>query len=89
MSIDIQKLADLARLSVPKDEQENVAKNLEDIVQFVDIVQSRDVSSVSTDPEKLNVFREDTVAPLESVHDLVNIAPNHQDHFVKVPKIIE
>ncbi len=87
--IDIQKLADLARLSVPKKEQESVVKDLEAIIGFVDKIQSRDISQVTPVLDKVNVFREDTVAPLESVYDLAEAAPAHQDHFVKVPKIIE
>ncbi|HSE56671.1 MAG TPA: Asp-tRNA(Asn)/Glu-tRNA(Gln) amidotransferase subunit GatC [Candidatus Paceibacterota bacterium] len=86
--IDVQKLADLARLEVPKDEQEAVAKDLETIIGFVDQVQSRDVSAAAG-YNSVNVFREDEVAPLESVYDLVAAAPLHQDGFVKVPKVIE
>ena len=87
--IDVQKLADLARVSVPKDEQESVSKDLETTVEFVDQIQSRDVSNVSTNMEKVNVLREDVVDPLGSAYDLVEAAPSHQDRFIKVPKIIE
>ncbi|HVY35837.1 MAG TPA: Asp-tRNA(Asn)/Glu-tRNA(Gln) amidotransferase subunit GatC [Candidatus Paceibacterota bacterium] len=87
--IDVQKLADLARLSVPKEEQEQVAKDLEAIVGFVDQIKSRDVSSISAEPDRVNVFRDDVVAPLKSAYDLVEAAPSHQDGFVKVPKVIE
>lgn len=86
--IDIQKLADLARLKISKEEQEGFQQDLENIVTFVDIVQSRDVADVPTVSGRLNVFREDLVAPLGSAYDLVLAAPSHQDGFVKVPKII-
>jgi aspartyl-tRNA(Asn)/glutamyl-tRNA(Gln) amidotransferase subunit C len=87
--IDVQKLADLARMSVSKDELEGFTKDLDSIVAFVDQIKSRDVSAVATYHEKLNVFREDIVAPLASAYDLVEATPSHQDGFVKVPKIIE
>jgi len=87
--IDVQKLADLARMRVSENEQEGVAKDLETIVGFVDVVQSRDVSAAKTTAQSYNVFREDAVAPLASAHDLIGIAPQTQDHFVKVPKVIE
>jgi aspartyl-tRNA(Asn)/glutamyl-tRNA(Gln) amidotransferase subunit C len=87
--IDVQKLADLARISVSQDEREGVAKDLEKILQFVDQIQSKDVSGAPTVSERVNVFREDVVGPLLGVYDLVDIAPSHQDGFVKVPKIIE
>ncbi len=86
--IDVQKLADLARMTVPKDEQESVAKDLEAIIGFVDQVQSRDVSSVAPELDKVNVFRDDIIAPLSSAHDLVEAAPSHHDGFIKVPKVI-
>lgn len=87
--IDIQKLADLARLSVLKEEQESVTKDMEHIIEFVDQIQSRDVSAITPMLDKVNIFREDIVAPLKNTYDLVEAAPAHHDHFVKVPKIIE
>jgi aspartyl-tRNA(Asn)/glutamyl-tRNA(Gln) amidotransferase subunit C len=86
--IDVQKLADLARLSVPEDEQKSLTKDLDAILGFIDQIQSRDASVVSVTPDKLNVFREDIIAPVSSAYDLVEAAPSHQDRFVKVPKII-
>lgn len=86
--IDVQKLAELARLSVPQDEKDKIAHDLEAIISFVDQVQSRDVSGDAGDPERTNIFREDIVAPLGSAYNLVEAAPDHQDGFVKVPKVI-
>lgn len=88
--IDVQKLADLARLAVPKEELDGLTKDLDAIVGFVDQIQSADASAAAAAAhDKLNVFREDIVAPLPSAYDLVEAAPSHQDGFVKVPKIIE
>jgi len=87
--IDVQKLAELARLSIPDEEKEQVARDLEAIIGFVDQVQSAKVSDIEPMQDKKNVFREDIVAPLLSEHDLVEAAPANQDHFVKVPKVIE
>ncbi len=87
--IDVQKLADLARLSVPQEEKDGIASDLEAIVGFVDQVQSRDVSGVSTELDRVNIFRDDVVNPLASAYDLIEAAPGNQDGFVKVPKVIE
>lgn len=86
--IDVQQLADLARMAVPNDEQESVGKDLVSIVGFVDRVQSRDASLASPDLERVNVFRDDIVLPLASAYDLAGAAPGNHDGFVKVPKII-
>jgi aspartyl-tRNA(Asn)/glutamyl-tRNA(Gln) amidotransferase subunit C len=87
--MDIQKLADLSRLAVPKEEQEAIAKDMEAIIGFVDQIQSKSVYAVSSDSDRVNIFREDKVSPLGSAYDLVDAAPSHQDGFVKVPKVID
>lgn len=87
--IDIQKLADLARINISKEEEDSFRKDLESIVAFVDQIKSKDVSQVTTASDRVNMFRDDVVAPLSSAYNLVDSAPSHQDGFIKVPKIIE
>ena len=87
--IDVKKLADLSRMTVPEEEQAKVAKDLESIIHFVDQIQSREGGTHTQEPAQKNVFREDVVIPLGSAYDLVEAAPSHQDSFVKVPKVIE
>jgi aspartyl-tRNA(Asn)/glutamyl-tRNA(Gln) amidotransferase subunit C len=85
----VKRIADLARLSVPDTELESIAKDLESIVSFVDVVQSRTIEQTDQSLDSVNVFREDAVLPLESKYDLVEAAPVHKDGFVSVPKVIE
>jgi aspartyl-tRNA(Asn)/glutamyl-tRNA(Gln) amidotransferase subunit C len=91
--MDIQTvhyLAQLARIHVSDDEAAGFSKDLASILAFVD-----QISSVKIDTRTLtlsshrNIARHDDVQPLKPVYDLIEIAPAHQDHFVKVPKIIE
>lgn len=89
-SDDIKKLANLARLTVPEAELESVGKDIGAILGFVDkitAVELGDVGAQSVD--QTNVFRDDMVQPLAPAHDLIEAAALHQDHFVKVPKVIE
>lgn len=87
---EIKRLASLSRLSVPEAELETVGKDIAAILGFVDKIQSVQLGdSADQAPEQTNVFREDAVNPLVPAHDLVEAAPLHQDHFVKVPKVIE
>lgn len=80
----------LARLSVPEEEKEQLAKDINNIVGFIDVIQKVELT---TSDEKVfiqkNVAREDIVAPLDSIYDLVEAAPLHKDGFVQVPKVIE
>jgi aspartyl-tRNA(Asn)/glutamyl-tRNA(Gln) amidotransferase subunit C len=91
MDIDqVKKLAQLARITVPDEELESFAKDIGNIIGFVDRVRNvqldvvPDISGMQT-----NIVRDDTVRSLASAYDLVECAPAHQDHFVKVPKVIE
>lgn len=93
MGMDIQqvkKLASLARITVSEAELESFAKDIGSIIGFIDQVQKVDLGTVAVpDNQRTNVFRDDIVAPLTPVYDLVEAAPLHQDHFVKVPKVLE
>lgn len=87
---EIKRLANLARLSVPEEELEAVGKDIATILGFVNRIQSVQLDAdVQPPTDKNNVFRDDIVAPLAADHDLIEAAPLHQDHFVKVPKVIE
>lgn len=89
-SEEIKRLANLSRLSVPEAELETVGKDIAAILGFVDKIQTVQLGdNAAQTPEQTNVFREDAVNPLVAAHDLVEAAPLHQDHFVKVPKVIE
>lgn len=85
----LDHLAHLARLTVPEEEKEQLAKDISNIVGFIDTIQKVELSEsgIKTFTQK-NVTREDIVAPIESVYDLVEAAPLHKDGFVQVPKVI-
>lgn len=85
----LNHLAHLARLSVPEEEKEQLAKDITNIVGFLDTIQKVDIGQVGKKEfSQKNVAREDIVAPLGSVYNLVEAAPLHKDGFVQVPKVI-
>ncbi len=84
----VKKLATLARLDVPESELSAVASDMGNILGFVDEIQKVQIDDANSVVGDTNVFRDDTVAPIASEHDLVEAAALHQDHFVKVPKVI-
>jgi aspartyl-tRNA(Asn)/glutamyl-tRNA(Gln) amidotransferase subunit C len=87
----VKYLANLARLAVPEDQLATVAHDIGAIIGFVDQIQKVSITTDRTTEtyEKENVFRDDAVHPLRSAHDLIEASPQHQDHFVKVSKVIE
>lgn len=85
----LDHLARLARLSVPDEEKEQLARDISNIVGFLDTIQKIEIpASIDRVFIQKNVTHEDIVLPLESVYDLVEAAPLHKDGFVQVPKII-
>lgn len=87
---EIQRLAMLSRLTVPEAELETVGKDIANILGFVDTIRSVQLGDqIANNDTHTNVFREDGVQALQSSYDLIEAAPLHQDHFVKVPKVIE
>ncbi len=67
-----------------------VGKDIGAILGFVDTIQTVQLGGDQVaDAGKNNVFRDDAVQALPASHDLIEAAPLHQDHFVKVPKVIE
>ncbi|MBP6904621.1 MAG: Asp-tRNA(Asn)/Glu-tRNA(Gln) amidotransferase subunit GatC [Candidatus Pacebacteria bacterium] len=87
---EVRKLAHLARISVSDEELEGFAKDIGNIIGFVDRVRTVELGiAPDTAGSETNVFRDDMVDPLAGVYDLVECAPLHQDGFVKVPKVIE
>lgn len=85
----LNHLALLARLSVPEEEKEQLAKDITNIVGFLDTIKK--VSIPNAREKKFtqkNVAREDIVLPLSSIYNLVEAAPLHKDGFVQVPKVI-
>lgn len=86
---EIKKLANLARLEVSESRLEAVSKDMDGILGFVNEIQKVEIGKLQSDDKlRFNVFREDVVAPVSSLHDLVEASPGHQDHFVKVPKVL-
>jgi aspartyl-tRNA(Asn)/glutamyl-tRNA(Gln) amidotransferase subunit C len=88
---EIKRLANLSRLSVPEAELDAVGTDIANILGFVDTIQNvqLDAAQVMQATDKTNVFRDDVVEPIIPAHDLIEAAPLHQDHFVKVPKVLE
>jgi aspartyl-tRNA(Asn)/glutamyl-tRNA(Gln) amidotransferase subunit C len=85
----LNHLAQLARLTVPDEEKEQLAKDIANIVKFLDTIQKVSIPEIGDKKfTQKNVVREDVVLPLSSVYDLVEAAPLHKEGFVQVPKVI-
>ena len=86
------KLGKLARISISDDKLNNLSKDLNSILEFVD--QLKDIQTDQVDPtsnslnQKLEV-RDDKVDTKNSAEDILENAPEKEMNFFVVPKVIE
>ena len=88
---DVQKVASLARLDLPENKLEIYATQLENILDYVAQLEKVDTSNVlptARAVEVVNVVREDEVELNESRDNLLELAPNREGDFYRVPKIL-
>ncbi len=95
MSVDsaiVRRIAHLSRIAVGEDEVERLGQELNAILAFVEELNAVDVSGVepltSVLPMKMKK-REDVVTDGGFADDILANAPEREDHFFVVPKVIE
>jgi aspartyl-tRNA(Asn)/glutamyl-tRNA(Gln) amidotransferase subunit C len=88
---DVEHIAELARLKFSKEELENYTHQLNKILEYVDKLNELDTKNVeplSYPVEGNNVFREDKLRPSVSREEALKNAPDSDEEFFKVPKVI-
>ena len=95
MSVDadtVRRIARLARIAVAESEVEHLQGELNAILAFVEQLSEVDVEGVepmtSVTPMEMKK-RADVVNDGEIADDVVRNAPETQDHFFLVPKVVE
>ena len=95
MSVDkdtVRRIARLARLAVPESRLEPMAGELNGIFQWVEMLGEVNVDGVpalaSVAEQKMR-WREDKVTDGGNADALMVNAPDGEDHFFTVPKVVE
>jgi aspartyl-tRNA(Asn)/glutamyl-tRNA(Gln) amidotransferase subunit C len=89
---DVQHLAQLSSLQLSDKELDDLQKDIENILRYVEQLSELDTSGVEptyqvTDLE--NVFRDDTVIDYGVTREqLLEIAPDRLENSVRVPKVL-
>ena len=89
---DVRHVAQLARLDFSEDEEAQMADELSQILDYVDKLDELDTSGVPPMSHVLdvtNVFRPDTVEQRIDRAQALELAPEADDEYVRVPKVIE
>jgi aspartyl-tRNA(Asn)/glutamyl-tRNA(Gln) amidotransferase subunit C len=92
VDIDIKYVAHLARLSLTREEEEQFAAQLGNILGYITKLQEVDVSNIAPTAHAfplVNVIRPDEIRPSMSHEDIIRNAPAHANGLFMVPKIVE
>ena len=88
---ELLHIANLARLTINENEIDNYLANLEDILNFANIVNEAPANNLEITigaNEAKNVFRKDEVKIFEDNEALLQNAINPEQNMFKIPKVI-
>lgn len=88
---EILHIAKLACLNIKEEEIEEYRKNLEDILNFANIVNSVDTANINEtigSTSNVNVFRKDEIKEFEDKKLLLQNAPESANNMFNIPKVI-
>jgi aspartyl-tRNA(Asn)/glutamyl-tRNA(Gln) amidotransferase subunit C len=88
--VDIEALAQLARLEVSDAERERLEKDIPNILSFVETIQKAQVPETPSLPKHRNVMRDDT-DPIEGgmhTEALLKAAPAREGNRITVKQVI-
>lgn len=92
MQINIDEVAGLARIKLKPEEKAKLTKDLGSILSYVEQLsklKTDDVLPTSHVLEIENVFREDVKDATDVREEVLSKAPEREENFFKVPKIVE
>ncbi len=88
---EILHIAKLADLNIQDNEIDEYAKNLQDILNFVNVLNNVDTDNVEETMgviNNFNVFRKDEIKEFGDRDILLKNAPEQEDGMFKIPKVI-
>lgn len=88
----VEYVADLARLALDEEEKELFAAQLGQILEYAKAIESLDTDGVEPMAHAVplrNVVRPDVVRPSLAKEKVLQNAPQEQDGFFRVPRILE
>jgi aspartyl-tRNA(Asn)/glutamyl-tRNA(Gln) amidotransferase subunit C len=88
----VEHVARLARLGLSDEEMERMRAQLDAILTYIDKLNELDTSQVTPTSHVIpmtNIFREDVASPSLSQDQALANAPDRQEAFFRVPRILE
>ena len=88
---EVNKVAHLARLELNEDEINNHAEQLEKILGYIkqlEKIDTDDTPCTTRAIEVINIFRKDENKNSDCTEELLELGPDREEKYFKVPKII-
>ena len=88
---DVRKVAQLARLELPEEKIATYTGQLERILEYVahlEAVETDGIPPTTRAVEVVNVTRDDRVRPTPVREELLDLAPQREGAFFRVPRIL-
>ncbi|MFH1196186.1 MAG: Asp-tRNA(Asn)/Glu-tRNA(Gln) amidotransferase subunit GatC [bacterium] len=88
---DVEYIANLARLKYSENDLDEMTNDMNKILQYMDKLNELNTDSVeplSNPLDAVNVFRDDELKPSIDTLAALKNAPDKDDKFFKVPKVI-
>jgi aspartyl-tRNA(Asn)/glutamyl-tRNA(Gln) amidotransferase subunit C len=88
---DVEHIAELARLKFENAELDSFTEKLNEILRYMEKLNKLDTENIeplSHPVEGNNVFREDIIKPSISTEEALKNAPENDEQFFRVPKVI-
>ena len=88
---EILHIADLADLNLEEEKVDAYLENLEEILNFANIVNNANVENLDVtigNNEAKNVFRKDEIKDFEDTESLMANAPDKAQNMFKIPKVL-
>ena len=88
---ELLHIAELANLKLHDEEIPEYLKNLQDILDFANVVSKAPIDGLDTSVGALdnyNVFRKDEIKVFEDNKALLQNAPEEEDNMFRIPKVI-
>ncbi len=88
---ELLHIAKLANLTIKEEEIDNYLLNLQEILNFANIVNEAPVEGLKEtvgSNDSCNVFRKDEIVEFEDKESLLENAPEKEQNMFKIPKVI-
>jgi len=89
---ELLHIADLSDLIINDSEIDNYLENLQDILNFANIVNNAPVEDLDITigaNEERNVFRKDEIKEFDNIEGLLQNAPSIEQNMFKIPKVVQ